>query len=650
MNFSLDRVTLHRAYRDGLDPAAVVADCLAAAERHPGVFIALAPAPARQALDALGPFDPHAKPLWGLPFAIKDNIDLAGAPTTAACPAFAYDPARSATAVARLIAAGAIPIGKTNLDQFATGLVGVRTPYPVPLNSFDPAIVPGGSSSGSAVAVARGLASFALGTDTAGSGRVPAGLNNLVGLKPTLGAVPTAGVVPACRTLDCISVFGLTVEDAWAVYTAMAGYDHGDPWSKAVLVGTPGAIPPGLRAGVPDRASRRFFGDAAAERAADRALAAYEAVGITPVEIDFAPLFAVADLLYEGAWVAERYAGIRSFLTGHRDALHPITARIILGAERLSAADAFAGIYRLAELRRAVEPIWSGLDLLAVPTLPRAYTVAELDADPIGPNSALGTYTNFVNLLDLCALAVPGRFREDGLPAGTTLIASAGQDAMLATIGMALQPRGRRDARRDRPSAARSRRACTRHGDGRGRDRDRRHRSPPLRHGPEPRPRRPRGPLPPDGAHGTGLSALRPAGRAAGPTGARQGRRRRRRLHRGRGLGSTASRLRALRRLGSGAAVDRHVAARRRDDAQGFSLRDGGARWCAGDHASRRLARVPGSQNSADMMTDRWTGSVDRPHASGVSQHPYCGNALRLYCCQKARSLPSLAREFGPVP
>ena len=439
MNFSLDRVTLHRAYRDGLDPAAVVADCLAAAERHPGVFIALAPAPARQALDALGPFDPHAKPLWGLPFAIKDNIDLAGAPTTAACPAFAYDPARSATAVARLIAAGAIPIGKTNLDQFATGLVGVRTPYPVPLNSFDPAIVPGGSSSGSAVAVARGLASFALGTDTAGSGRVPAGLNNLVGLKPTLGAVPTAGVVPACRTLDCISVFGLTVEDAWAVYTAMAGYDHGDPWSKAVLVGTPGAIPPGLRAGVPDRASRRFFGDAAAERAADRALAAYEAVGITPVEIDFAPLFAVADLLYEGAWVAERYAGIRSFLTGHRDALHPITARIILGAERLSAADAFAGIYRLAELRRAVEPIWSGLDLLAVPTLPRAYTVAELDADPIGPNSALGTYTNFVNLLDLCALAVPGRFREDGLPAGTTLIASAGQDAMLATIGMALQ-------------------------------------------------------------------------------------------------------------------------------------------------------------------------------------------------------------------
>ena len=439
MNSSLDRVTLHRLYRDGLDPAAVVAECLAAAEHHPGVFIALTPGPARQALDALGLFDPAAKPLWGLPFAIKDNIDLAGAPTTAGCPAFAYTPQRSATAVERLIAAGAIPIGKTNLDQFATGLVGVRTPYPVPLNSFDPAIVPGGSSSGSAVAVARGLASFALGTDTAGSGRVPAGLNNLVGLKPTLGAVPTAGVVPACRTLDCVSVFGLTVDDAWAAYAAMAGYDADDPWSKAVPLGTPGEMPQRLRAGVPDRASRRFFGDAAAERAFDQALETYAALGITLVETDFSPLFAVADLLYEGAWVAERYAAIRPFLATHRDELHPTTARIVLAAERLSAADAFAGIYRLAELRRAASPLWTGVDLLAVPTVPRAYHTAELDADPIGPNSALGTYTNFVNLLDLCALAVPGRFRDDGFPAGTTMIAPAGQDAVLATIGAALQ-------------------------------------------------------------------------------------------------------------------------------------------------------------------------------------------------------------------
>lgn len=438
MTKSLDRASLHDAYRNGLDPRSVASDCLAAAARYPGVFISLAPEASRRALDALGPFDPAAKPLWGLPFAIKDNIDLAGVPTTAACPAFAFTPERSATAVARLIDAGAIPLGKTNLDQFATGLVGVRTPYPVPQNSFDPAMVPGGSSSGSAIAVARGLASFALGTDTAGSGRIPAGLNNVVGLKPTVGAVPVRGVVPACRTLDCVSVFGLTVPDSWAVLAAMAGLDADDPWSKAVALGTPGLVPPGLRVGTPDRASRRFFGDACSERAFDRALESYARLGITLVEIDFAPLFAVADLLYDGAWVAERYAAVRPFIAEHREALHPVTARIILGAERLSAADAFAGLYRLAELRRATEPIWAAVDLLAVPTVPRAYRLADLDADPIGPNSALGTYTNFVNLLDLCALAVPGAFRDDDLPAGTTLIAPAGQDAILAALGTAL--------------------------------------------------------------------------------------------------------------------------------------------------------------------------------------------------------------------
>lgn len=438
MTKSLDRASLHDAYRNGLDPRSVASDCLAAAERYPGVFISLAPEASSRALDALGPFDPAAKPLWGLPFAIKDNIDLAGVPTTAACPAFAFTPERSATAVARLIDAGAIPLGKTNLDQFATGLVGVRTPYPVPQNSFDPAMVPGGSSSGSAIAVARGLASFALGTDTAGSSRIPAGLNNVVGLKPTVGAVPVRGVVPACRTLDCVSVVGLTVPDSWAVFCAMAGLDADDPWSKAVALGTPGLVPPGLRVGIPDRASRRFFGDASSERAFDRALESYARLGITLVEIDFAPLFAVADLLYEGAWVAERYAALRPFIAAHREALHPVTARIILGAERLSAADAFAGLYRLAELRRATEPIWAAVDLLAVPTVPRAYRLADLDADPIGPNSALGTYTNFVNRLDLCALAVPGAFRDDDLPAGTTLIAPAGHDATLAALGTAL--------------------------------------------------------------------------------------------------------------------------------------------------------------------------------------------------------------------
>ncbi len=440
MPLSLDRATLHAAYREGLDPGEIVAACLAAAgsERHEGTFISLAETEAKRLLVTLGPFDPALKPLWGLPFAIKDNIDLTGLPTTAACRDFAYEPENSATAVARLLAAGAIPIGKTNLDQFATGLVGVRTPYPAPKNSFDPAIVPGGSSSGSAVAVASGLVSFALGTDTAGSGRVPAGLNNIVGLKPTLGAVPVRGVVPACQTVDCVSVFGLTVEDAWAVAGTMAGYDAADPWSKRVSLGALGPVPPKLKAGVPDAKSRRFFGDAASERAFDRALTLYAQRGVTLVEVDFAPLFDVAALLYDGAWVAERYAAIAPFIAAHREALHPVTARIILGAERLSAADAFSGLYRLAALRRAADALWAGLDLLVVPTVPRAYRVEELDADPIGPNSALGTYTNFVNLLDLCALSVPGPFRDDGFPAGTTLIAPAGRDGFLASLGAGL--------------------------------------------------------------------------------------------------------------------------------------------------------------------------------------------------------------------
>ena len=441
MSISLDLGSLRAHYAAGGDPRAILAECLDRLARcdDPGIFLALNDAAALdRATAALGAYDPVTKPLWGVPFAVKDNIDLAGLPTTAACPDFALRPGRSATVVERLVAAGAVPLGKTNLDQFATGLVGVRTPHPAPRNSFDPAYVPGGSSSGSAVATARGLVAFALGTDTAGSGRVPAGLNNLVGLKPTLGAVSVRGVLPACQTLDCVSVFALTVPDAWEVFAAAAGYDAADPWSRPMRMGHPGSAPASPRLGVPDRASRIFLGDAASERAFDAALALAAALGATLVKIDLAPFFDVATLLYEGPWVAERYQAIRAFIEATPEALHPTTRRITEGARRYSAADSFAAFYKLAALRRRTEATWDDVDMLCVPTYPKPVRLAEVAADPIGPNAGLGTYTNFVNLLDLCALAVPGGFREDGFPSGVTLIGRRGEDAALAGFGARL--------------------------------------------------------------------------------------------------------------------------------------------------------------------------------------------------------------------
>ncbi len=307
---------LHAAYADGLPPEAVIAETYRriAALDDPGIFLALVPeTEAVAAARALGPFDPVAKPLWGLPFAVKDNVDVAGLPTTAACPDFAYRPEATAPAVARLLAAGAVLVGKTNLDQFATGLVGVRTPYPAPRNAFDPAIVPGGSSSGSAVAVAHGLVTFALGTDTAGSGRVPAGLNNVVGLKPSLGSVSGRGMVPACRTLDTLSVFAGTVADADAAYRVMLGHDPEDAYSRPLPVAPrPASIPPGLRIGVPEAADLTFGGDVLSEAAFAAALAdLWTVVPGSPVPVDLAPFQAVAALLYTGPWVAERYQAIR---------------------------------------------------------------------------------------------------------------------------------------------------------------------------------------------------------------------------------------------------------------------------------------------------------------------------------------------------
>ncbi|WP_081174920.1 allophanate hydrolase [Rhizobium rhizosphaerae] len=437
--FTLAR--LSAAYACGLSPKAVVAETYRriAEAADPGIFLHLASEESvAAAADALGAYDP-AKPLYGIPFAVKDNIDVAGMPTTCACPAFEYQAAKDAFVVARLREAGALPIGKTNLDQFATGLVGLRSPYPIPKNALDPAIVPGGSSSGSAVAVARGLVPFALGTDTAGSGRVPAALNNIVGLKPSLGSLSASGMVPACRTLDTISIFALTVEDAFAAFSAAAGYDEADGYSRAFpppLMEAPAA---GYAIGVPDAASRRFFGDDTQEASFEATLAVLERLGHRILPLDFAPFYRIASLLYDGAWVAERYAGIEDLMRDRPEALHPVTRAIIGRAESLRAVDVFHDIYRLADLKRAAAPLLSAVDLLCVPTIPRFVTCAEIEADPIGPNSQLGTYTNFVNLIDLCGMAVPVAARADGRPGNVTLLAPAGKDGRIAALASLLQ-------------------------------------------------------------------------------------------------------------------------------------------------------------------------------------------------------------------
>ena len=441
-NLPFDIASLHAAYATGLPPGDVLAEFRRRldAVNDPGIFLHLMSANAlADQVAALGPFDPVTKPLWGIPFAIKDNIDAVGAPTTAACPEYAYEVREDAFVVTRLRAAGALLVGKTNLDQFATGLVGVRTPYPVPKNALDPDIVPGGSSSGSAVAVAHGLVSFALGTDTAGSGRVPAALNGIVGLKPTLGTLSASGVVPACRTLDTISVFSTRVEDAWQVFHAAAGFDASDPYARPVPVPATPVATPAIRIGIPTPASRRFFGDTLQANAYAQSLEALQVLGANLTEIDFTPLYQIADLLYEGPWVAERYSVIESLLKSRPEALLPVTRAIIAKAEQFSSADVFRGLYRLKTLLRDAEAAIAGVDALCVPSIPTFYTVADVEADPIGPNSRLGTYTNFVNLMDLCALTVPVAPRDDGRPGSVTLIAPCGQDARLAGMAITLQ-------------------------------------------------------------------------------------------------------------------------------------------------------------------------------------------------------------------
>ena len=432
--FTLD--ALRAAYAEGTRPEAVIDEVFARLDaiNDPGIFIHLRDrAAVRAEAEALGAYDPD-QPLWGIPFAAKDNIDVAGIETTAGCPAYAYMPDTDAFVIARLRAAGALLVGKTNLDQFATGLVGVRTPYGAPLNAVDPEIVPGGSSGGSGVVVGHGAVTFSLGTDTAGSGRVPAALNNIVGLKPTLGTLSATGVVPACRTLDTVSIFALTIDDAYAAFAVAQGYDPADSYSKPYAHQSLVAPPAATRIGIPDADSIEFFGDRAQEAAFKRDVAILMAHGAEIVPLNFEPLFAVARMLYQGTWVAERYTVIADLLAQDPEAVHPVTRQIIMAAEGMSAADAFRGFYRLADLKRAAEPMLEGVDMLCVPTIPTFYTVADLEADPVTPNSNLGTYTNFVNLLDMCGIAVPTAPRNDGRPGSVTVLASAGQDALVASV------------------------------------------------------------------------------------------------------------------------------------------------------------------------------------------------------------------------
>jgi allophanate hydrolase len=435
----LDLLRLRAAYDSRAStPSAIAAEVLRriAAAGEDGVWISRRPDGAllaeARALDARWA-ERGRLPLYGVPFAVKDNIDVAGLPTTAACPAYARDPAETAPVVARLVAAGALLVGKTNLDQFATGLVGTRSPYGTPRNPFDPAMPPGGSSSGSAVAVAAGLVGFALGTDTAGSGRVPASFNNLVGLKPTRGLLSTRGVVPACRSLDCVSILALTVDDALAVLDVARGFDAQDPCSRAAPPGFSCRVPPPARFafGVPRRDQRRFHGDREAPGLFDAAIARAESLGGAAREIDFAPWTEVADLLY-GPWVAERTAALPDGLRDTPGALHPVTRAILAAGEDVTAVQLFAAMDRLRAARQAIRPVWRDIEFLLVPTTGTAPTLARIEADPVARNAELGTYTNFANLLDLAAIAVPSGLTAAGFPAGVTLVGPAWHDAALA--------------------------------------------------------------------------------------------------------------------------------------------------------------------------------------------------------------------------
>lgn len=429
--------SLLQAYKEGrTTPREVmreVRERIRAHEENPLFIHLLSEAELEPYLSALERSEAKNLPLFGIPFAIKDNIDLAGIPTTAACPKYAYVPECSAFVVQRLIEAGAIPVGKSNLDQFATGLVGTRSPYGACRNSIDPEYISGGSSSGSAVSVALEMVSFSLGTDTAGSGRVPAALNAILGLKPTKGWLSTLGVVPACRSLDCVSIFAKEGEEVRMILEVAGIYDESDPYAREERSVAPLALNPKIA--VLLKAQREFLGDSEYERLFEEAIERFRALGARVEEVDISPLILAAKLLYEGPWVSERYVAIQEFLENQPEALLEVTRGIIQGGASKSAADYFKAEYRLMECKREAQKRLQGFDFSLLPTIPRPYTIKEVEADPVRLNSHLGHYTNFMNLLDLAAYAIPAGFRQDGIPFGITLFSEPFSESRLIEAG-----------------------------------------------------------------------------------------------------------------------------------------------------------------------------------------------------------------------
>ncbi len=446
----LNIATLARAYRDGsLTPEGVIEAVYERIERRgdDGVWIALVPrSEALARARALVPADMARQPMWGIPFAAKDNLDVPGLPTSSGLPAAAYVASSTGPAISRLLEDGAIIIGKTSLDQFAVGLVGIRRPGRACSCVFNAAYIPGGSSAGSGVAVAAGLVSFALGNDAAGSGRVPAALNNIVGIKPTPGlvsnrAVSGGGVV---RSIETISVFALDVPDGMTVLRRIAGYDPLDAFSRpaaddAVLELSP--IPASFRFGVPDARHLEFFGDSGAQGLFEAAIARLEAMGGARVDVDFAPFAEAQRILYEGPWISERTAWLEPLIEKHREQLHPVTRQILESGNSYNARDVFRAMHRLAQLKQLARQTFKTIDILVVPTTPTTYTKAQVEADPITLNSRLGIFTNFANLLGMCGVAVPNGLRPDGLPQGVTFLALEMQDAHAASFAAAYHAR-----------------------------------------------------------------------------------------------------------------------------------------------------------------------------------------------------------------